>query len=337
MGTQLARCRRFTLGVVAAAIGLLAVPAGAGALNATSTFDAGVEGWTVFGLECSSSAQSAPTWSATDGNPGGRIQVQDSVDSVGGNDACQWTAAKGIAAPGNLKANYGGTITADVYPVNVAPNVPPLFQIVSSDGKSLLAQASSPPPANTWTHYSIPISPTSPTPWFFASNDAPEGRPATSADFFDVLEDVNNFGLVGDLNTVETSEITRLDNIGLTDAPTPLDSDGDGIANGADDCPLQAGPAANGGCPLAPPADQDGDGVPDATDQCPTKAGPASNGGCPKSTEPPVDKACEAARKKLKAAKAKLKKLKSKDASAAKIKKAKAKVKKAKAAVKKKC
>ena len=32
---------------------------------------------------------------------------------------------------------------------------------------------------------------------------------------------------------------------------------------------------------VLPPADVDGDGIPDATDNCPTQAGPASNGGCP--------------------------------------------------------
>lgn len=36
-----------------------------------------------------------------------------------------------------------------------------------------------------------------------------------------------------------------------------------------------------------PPPDQDGDGVPDAADQCPTEAGPASNNGCPEGGEEP--------------------------------------------------
>jgi hypothetical protein len=153
-----------------------------------------------------------------------------------------------------------------------------------------------------------------------------------------VLEDVNYYGVLGDLNSVQTLEQTRFDNIAIGEPPAPLDSDGDGVPNATDQCPAEAGPASNGGCPESgPPPDQDGDGVPDATDRCPAQPGPASNGGCPKSTEPPVDQACEKAKKKLKAAKAKLRKLKSGDASAKKIKKAKAKVKKAKAAVKKKC
>ena len=108
-----------------------------------------------------------------------------------------------------------------------------------------------------------------------------------------------------------------------------------------------------------PDADTDGDGVPDASDNCPAEAGPASNGGCPVVTTPPADDpavppattpdpspgpappadngACEAAEEKLAKAKEKLKKLKEADASKAKIKKAKAKVKKAKDAVKDAC
>ena len=36
------------------------------------------------------------------------------------------------------------------------------------------------------------------------------------------------------------------------------------------------------GAPVVlPPADVDGDGIPDAADNCPTQAGPATNGGCP--------------------------------------------------------
>lgn len=89
--------------------------------------------------------------------------------------------------------------------------------------------------------------------------------------------------------------------------------------------------------PPPPPSDpdSDGDGVPDASDQCPTQAGPAANGGCPLAT--PVDDRCAIARKKLAKAKAKLKALKRKPAPEPKIKKAKKKVKKLKKLVRKEC
>ncbi len=57
-----------------------------------------------------------------------------------------------------------------------------------------------------------------------------------------------------------------------------VDTDGDGIADGEDDCPAVPGPASNGGCPLP---DSDGDGVPDVDDECDDEAGPIENAGCP--------------------------------------------------------
>ena len=67
----------------------------------------------------------------------------------------------------------------------------------------------------------------------------------------------------------------------------PKDRDGDGVSDGADNCPDIPGPASNDGCPATPkPSDRDGDGVPDATDSCPTVAGPASNKGCPTTPKP---------------------------------------------------
>jgi len=58
------------------------------------------------------------------------------------------------------------------------------------------------------------------------------------------------------------------------------DRDGDGTPDSRDNCPSQAGPASNQGCP-PPPPDRDRDGTPDSRDNCPSQAGPASNQGCP--------------------------------------------------------
>lgn len=54
------------------------------------------------------------------------------------------------------------------------------------------------------------------------------------------------------------------------------DSDGDGISDSKDECPLDFGPKDNAGCPYP---DQDGDGVLDSEDKCPTIAGTVN--GCP--------------------------------------------------------
>jgi outer membrane protein OmpA-like peptidoglycan-associated protein len=59
--------------------------------------------------------------------------------------------------------------------------------------------------------------------------------------------------------------------------PDP-DNDGDGIVDAMDACPNNPGPLENRGCPIL---DRDGDGVPDWEDKCPDVAGPKENGGCP--------------------------------------------------------
>jgi hypothetical protein len=64
--------------------------------------------------------------------------------------------------------------------------------------------------------------------------------------------------------------------------PPPSDADGDGVPDSSDQCPDEAGPASNNGCPVPPPPnDTDDDGVPENQDQCPNQPGPASNNGCP--------------------------------------------------------
>jgi hypothetical protein len=59
------------------------------------------------------------------------------------------------------------------------------------------------------------------------------------------------------------------------------DTDGDGVRDKDDKCPTQAGFAALQGCP-----DSDGDGIADADDKCPQQAGSASNNGCPVEEKP---------------------------------------------------
>ena len=60
------------------------------------------------------------------------------------------------------------------------------------------------------------------------------------------------------------------------------DTDGDGLPDNLDDCPLVPGPIANNGCPWG---DRDGDGVWDKDDLCPDIPGTVANFGCPEVTE----------------------------------------------------
>jgi len=58
----------------------------------------------------------------------------------------------------------------------------------------------------------------------------------------------------------------------------PKDKDGDGIFDKVDNCPDEAGPTENAGCPWG---DADDDTVLDNEDNCPNESGPVENGGCP--------------------------------------------------------
>ena len=62
---------------------------------------------------------------------------------------------------------------------------------------------------------------------------------------------------------------------------TPIDSDGDRVADGSDACPNQPG-SLRDGCPVV---DKDGDGISDRFDKCPDvpepRDGRADGDGCP--------------------------------------------------------
>ncbi len=69
------------------------------------------------------------------------------------------------------------------------------------------------------------------------------------------------------------------------------DKDKDGVYDKYDECPKEAGPIDNNGCPLpvveevveeVVELDTDNDGILDSLDECPNEAGIAENNGCPK-------------------------------------------------------
>jgi len=89
----------------------------------------------------------------------------------------------------------------------------------------------------------------------------------------DVRDTITNQRAVGDVpNNVEVNAGASL--VLGRSKPAPADSDRDGVLDGADACPMQAG-ALPDGCPAR---DRDRDQILDADDQCPDQPGPAPTG-----------------------------------------------------------
>ncbi len=88
---------------------------------------------------------------------------------------------------------------------------------------------------------------------------------------------VNNlFYSIGFAERLSKGNSAPVKKMALPAAPAINDTDGDGIANDADECPDVKGIAAFKGCP-----DTDGDGIPDKDDKCPDIKGLSKYGGCP--------------------------------------------------------
>jgi len=116
---------------------------------------------------------------------------------------------------------------------------------------------------------------------------------------------------IGIAGTINRKKIVTVKAVPLPTAPVtvqqPADTDGDGIIDSLDQCPLVVGLKRYHGCPIpdrdadgindeedqcpdvkgvaeykgCPVPDKDNDGVPDRDDKCPGLPGNASNGGCP--------------------------------------------------------
>jgi len=71
------------------------------------------------------------------------------------------------------------------------------------------------------------------------------------------------------------------DEAGMGTAAGCPDADGDGVADADDACADEVGTAEGGGCPLAAEGDRDGDSVPDESDACPDEPGLQAADGCP--------------------------------------------------------
>jgi hypothetical protein len=257
----------------------LMLPGSAIAANLQSDFDLGDEGWTVVQNDADPDATSPPTWSGSGGNPGGYVSAQD----LANDEPYLWFLVAPGSWSGDLRSNYGGTLRYDVRHSDTTTTATPVFVIVDAAGNSLeytpggLA-------GTDWTQFGAEVR--EGLGWCYnPSGSVACSVQASQTDFWEVLEDVVTIRVLGDLKYASTGETTSFDNISLSEPATQIDSDGDGVPDYSDNCPFQAGPASNNGCPVPPPPppppDADGDGVPDSSDNCSSVPGPASNGGCP--------------------------------------------------------
>ncbi|MDX6581529.1 MAG: Laminin [Solirubrobacterales bacterium] len=268
------------------------MPAGAPALNLTNSFTSSNESWMSTSANGCFDPPVAATWQAGAGNPDGAL-VDTDHDA---GDLCPWYFTS-VGPGGDRVANYGGTVSFDIY-VTGMPDRFAHLNLVDAEGKGLYAAKAPAPLPNTWTSFTFTLVEGPPNSWLFSADGGDTTTPATQANMFDVLANLNHVEILGDMRSGDSGAQTRLDNVSFQEPAVPLDSDGDGVTNALDSCPLEPGPASNDGCPVS------------------------SN-----------DQACTAATDALDKARAKLKKLKKHDASKSAIKKAKAKVKKDQQAV----
>jgi len=107
--------------------------------------------------------------------------------------------------------------------------------------------------------------------WLFFNNGTPDIPKLAEAEIPVVIEDSDGDGIKDDKD-----QCPLLAGIAANKG-CPADSDGDGIYDTKDKCPQYAGTVASNGCP----ADNDGDGIHNGIDKCPQLAGISANDGCP--------------------------------------------------------
>lgn len=180
-----------------------------GGVIASSTFDAGVEGWSAVAANPGSLgydvvSSSPAVFQPAGGNPGGHAETDD-LDS---NDTL--FAAPG-AYLGNLLAAIGGTLTYDLL-YNNALDYNGNDLVIKGGG--IVLQYDRPIPAltpNGWTSLSVTLAPGA--GW---TNHA-TGLAATIADFQQAFANVTDFWVMAEF-TNGVVETTGIDNVVLSDA-----------------------------------------------------------------------------------------------------------------------
>ena len=184
----------FALAALALVMGL----AGQAPAAVTTTFDVGLEGWTVTG-------DNASTWNNTGGNPGGCLAVNDLA--TGADNFCVAPVAfhgdwSGLGPADTLALDYffhylNGTIAPPLY----------TFRIAGPGGSArAIGGASTVPPADVWTHYAVTLDPAQ---WVIESGT-----------WQGILTSVNSLLVAGEFVTGQ--EQVLIDNVRLSGTILPV-------------------------------------------------------------------------------------------------------------------
>lgn len=172
-------------------------------LAATSTFDSDAEGWSAQG-----DIEGPLTWSATGGNPGGNVFIDDLT--TGG---VTYFVAPALFH-GNFAGAFGTQLTFDLmqrYPGG-ANQFNDEDVILSGGGLTVVYDTANNPVNNGWTSYSVPLSPTG---WRL---NTLSGSAPTEEQFLAVLSNLSSLRIRAEYQT--GADIGHLDNVALVPEPT---------------------------------------------------------------------------------------------------------------------
>ena len=187
---------------VSALLVALAGPAARAAVI-TSTFDTDADGW----FRGAGDNNSLVGWSATGGNPGGALTMQD--EAAGTTD--YWYAPAKFL--GNQSAAYGGTLAYDLRIDRTGQAFTDLDVALTGGGHSVSGLFNV-TPTTTYQHISIPL--TASNAWHA---DGSGGGPPDAAFFQAILANLSSLQIRADY--LNGAEVDSIDNITLAPVPEP--------------------------------------------------------------------------------------------------------------------
>lgn len=175
------------------------------ALAVTSTFDTDPEGWGAQG-----DIEGPLTWSATGGNPGGHVFIDDRT--AGG---VTYFVAPALFH-GNFAGAFGTHLTFDL--MQVYPGAANQFDaedvILQGSGLTVVFDTAGNPANNAWTSYSVPLSAAG---WRL---NTLAGSAVTDEQFLAVLSNLSALKIRAEYQT--GADIGHLDNVALVPEPTTI-------------------------------------------------------------------------------------------------------------------